>query len=133
MSNQADHSERIDRLHQAGLVDMHFDLPMDLYEKRARQGVVEADFLADFLAGGVGVLGAAIYLEDHYLPEMGLRVALGQVARLYAEAEACERLSICRNHADILQARQAGRIAVLITMSPLRSQDTYSSFEGTYP
>ena len=28
---------RIDRLHVGGIVDMHFDLPMDLYEKRDRK------------------------------------------------------------------------------------------------
>ena len=33
---------RIDRLHAHGVVDMHFDMLMDLYDKRDRAGVLEA-------------------------------------------------------------------------------------------
>ena len=33
---------RIDRLHAPGLIDLHYDLGMDLYEKRHRGGVLAA-------------------------------------------------------------------------------------------
>jgi membrane dipeptidase len=108
--------ERIQRLHQHGLVDMHFDLPMDLYEKRARQNVLTTDFLPDFEAGDIGVVGVALYLDDRYLPDMGLRVALDQIARLYAEVDQSGRFAICKRNRDILQARAQGKIALLITM-----------------
>jgi len=107
---------RIDRLHAHGLVDLHFDLPMDLYEKRGRQDVLETDFLPELEAGQIGVIGAAIYIEDRYLPEMALRVALGQIARLFAEVQQCDRFAICENYTDIVRARQVGKIALLITM-----------------
>ncbi len=67
--------ERIDRLHADGIVDLHFDLPMDLYEKRDHANVLSTDYLPELEAGGVGVLGAAIYIEDRYMPEMSLRIA----------------------------------------------------------
>src|SRR6267143_777141 len=108
--------ERIDRLHARGLVDLHFDLLMDLYEKRERANVLTTKFLPEFEAGNIGVLGTAIYIEDRYLPEMALRVALGQIARLYAEVEMSDRFAICKNCREILAAREAGRIALLITM-----------------
>src|SRR5688572_25365 len=108
--------ERIQRLHQHGLVDLHFDLPMDLYEKRTRQNVLATDFLPDLEAGDIGVIGVALYLDDRYLPEMGLRVALDQIARLYAEVDQSDRFAICKSHQQILQARAAGKIALLITM-----------------
>jgi membrane dipeptidase len=107
---------RIDRLHASGIVDFHFDLLIDLYEKRDKPGVLVSHFLAEFEAGGIGVLGVAIYIEDRYLPEMGLRVALDQVARLYAEAEQTERFAICKTFAEIEQARAANKIALIITM-----------------
>ena len=47
--------ERIARLHRRGVIDMHFDLPMDLYDKRARQNVLATDFLEDLEAGDIGV------------------------------------------------------------------------------
>src|SRR5436305_9153643 len=88
--------ERIERLHAGGVIDMHFDLPMDLYEKRDRRNVLETEFLPEFEAGNISVVGAAIYIEDRYLPQNGLRVALDQIARLYAETAASERFAICK-------------------------------------
>ncbi len=107
---------RIDRLHAPGLIDMHYDLLMDLYEKRDRKGALAADYLADFKAGGITVLAAAIYIEDKYLPEMGLRVALDQIALLYDEVARSRDFAICQTYHDIEVARQAGKIALLITM-----------------
>ena len=108
--------ERIDRLHESGIVDLHFDLLIDLYEKRDRPGVLASHFLPEFEAGGIGVLGVAIYVEDRYLPEMGLRVALDQVARLYAELGQTKRFAVCKTFAEIEQARAANKIALVITM-----------------
>jgi membrane dipeptidase len=108
--------ERIDRLHAGGVVDFHFDLLIDLYEKRDQPGVLVSHFLPEFEAGDVGVLGVAIYIEDRYLPEMGLRVALDQVARLFAEVEQTERFAICKTFTEIELARAANKIVLLITM-----------------
>ena len=108
--------ERIDQLHADGVVDLHFDMPMDLYEKRDRTNVLASDYLPELEAGNIGVLGAAIYIEDRYMPEMGLRVALDQIARLYAEAEQGSRFAICKSHQEILHARNDRKIALLITM-----------------
>ncbi len=108
--------ERIDLLHAGGIVDFHFDLLIDLYEKRDRPGVLVSHFLPEFEAGDIGVLGVAIYVEDRYLPEMGLRVALDQVARLYAEMEQTNRFAVCKTFAEIEQARAANKIALVITM-----------------
>jgi membrane dipeptidase len=103
---------------------MHFDLPMDLYEKRDRKNVLETDFLPEWEAGSVGVLSAAIYIEDRYLPEKGLRVALDQVARLYAESERSGRFVICKSYPEIQQARETDRIALVITMEGIEPLGT---------
>jgi membrane dipeptidase len=108
--------ERVARLHRHGVIDMHFDLPMDLYDKRARENVLATDFLADLDAGDVAVAGVALYLEDRYLPEMGLRVALDQLARLYLEVDKSDRFAICRTYGEILRAREQNKIALLLTM-----------------
>jgi membrane dipeptidase len=116
--------ERIDRLHAGGIVDLHFDLPMDLYEKRERNNVLKTEFLPELEAGNIGAVGVAIYIEDRYLPETGLRVALDQIARLYAEMEACQRFAICRSHREIQKAREEGKIALLITMEGIEPLGT---------
>src|SRR5215472_3170594 len=107
---------RIERLQAGGIIDMHFDLPMDLYEKRQDRDVLETEFFPEFEAGNISVVGAAIYIEDRYLPEAGLRVALDQVARLYAETAASERFAICKNYREIQAAQEMGRIGFVITM-----------------
>ena len=108
--------KRIDQLHLGGLVDMHFDLPLDLYEKRNHPGTLVSHYLPEFEAGNIGVVGSALYVEDRYLPEMGLRVALDQVARLYAEVEATDRFAICKTSDEINHARNKKQIALVITM-----------------
>jgi membrane dipeptidase len=108
--------ERMDRLQVGGIIDLHFDLPMDLYERRDRENLLESEFLPELEAGNIGAVGAAIYIEDRYLPEAGLRVALDQIARLYAETEACDHFAICKSYREIQKAREAGKIALLITM-----------------
>jgi len=117
-------AERIDRLHGGGIIDLHFDLPMDLYEKRDRKNVLETEFLREFEEGNVGVAGVAIYIEDRYLPETGLRVALDQIARLYAETEQCGRFAICKSYREIQKVRGADKIALLITMEGIEPLGT---------
>src|SRR5437899_4216511 len=106
----------IDRLHADGVIDLHFDMPMDLYGKRDRKIVLVTDYLPELEAGNIGVLGAAIYIEDRYMPEMGLRVGLDQIARVYAEAEQCSRFAICKSYQEILDARKDRKIGLLVTM-----------------
>jgi membrane dipeptidase len=116
--------ERIDRLHAGGIVDMHFDLPMDLYEKRDRKNVLETEFLSELDAGNISAVGVAIYIEDRYLSETGLRVALDQIARLYAETATSRRFAICKNYQGIEKARETDRIALLITMEGAEPLET---------
>lgn len=115
---------RINRLHAPGLVDMHFDMLMDLYEKRHRSQVMATDYLPQLQAGGIGVLGVAIFLENKYLPEMALRVALDQIARLYTEVAQTNAFAVCKSYADITAARQANQIALLITMEGVEALGT---------
>src|SRR6266571_1729452 len=93
--------QRVDRLQAGGVIDMHFDLPMDLYEKRAQPNVLVEEFLSEFEAGGMGLIGAAIYIEDKYLPARGTQVALDQISRLYTEAEQSKRCAVCRTCDEI--------------------------------
>jgi membrane dipeptidase len=108
--------QRIQRLHATGLIDMHFDLPMDLYEKRNREGVLTSQFLPEFEAGDIGVIGAAIYVEDRYMPELALRVGLDQISRVYAEVEKTNRFAVGKTWPEIESARKVGKIAIILTM-----------------
>src|SRR4026208_2368985 len=108
--------KRVDHLQAGGVIDLHFDLPMNLYEKRKRENVLETEFLPELEAGNIGVVGVAIYIEDRYLPDAGLRVALDQIARLYAETQVCPQCAICKSYRDIENTLKEDKIALLITM-----------------
>jgi membrane dipeptidase len=107
---------RVSRLQAAGVIDMHFDLPLGLLWNRGRQNVVATDFLPDFDAGNLGLLGVAVYVEDKYLADQALRVGLDQVALLYQELEVTPRLMLCKTFADIRRAQREGRIGLLLTL-----------------
>src|SRR6184192_3984520 len=108
--------ERITRLHGQGMIELHFDLPMVLYDNRDRKNVLASHFLPEFEAGDIGTVAAGIYIEDQYVPDKALEVALGQVARIYVEVERCDRFTICRSYAEIKHAREQGKMGLLITM-----------------
>src|SRR5436305_13614926 len=108
--------ERITRLHGQGIIDLHFDLRMFLYDNRDRKNVLASHFLPELEAGDIGTIAAAIYIEDQYVPGKALEVALGQVARMYVEVEHCDRFAICRSYAEIKRAREQGKIALLIAL-----------------
>jgi membrane dipeptidase len=116
MDSKESIEKQVEQLHASGLVDMHFDLPLDLYEKRNHPGALVSHYLPEFEAGNIGVVGTALYVEDRYLPEMGLRVALDQVAQLYAEVDSSDRFAICKTNGEIKRARKENKIALVITM-----------------
>jgi membrane dipeptidase len=107
---------RIARLHADGVIDLHFDLPLGLFLNRGRQKIIATDFLPEFQAGDIGLLGVALYVEDQYLPNDALQVGLMQVADLLGEVEATPRLLLCRTFAEIERARREDRIGLLLTM-----------------
>ncbi len=98
------------------LIDLHFDLPLGLFLQRARHDVIATDFLPQFEAGNIGLLGVALFVEDQYLPAEGLRIALDQIALLQRELETTPQLVFCRSFAEIEAAEKSGRIGLLLTM-----------------
>jgi len=101
--------QRVDQLQAGGVIDMHFDLPMDLYEKRAQPNILATEFLPEFETGGMGIIGAAIYIEDRYLPDDGLQIGL-------TEADQSKRCVVCRTHKEISRALESKKIGFVITM-----------------
>ena len=107
---------RVEGLLSRGVIDFHFDLPMELYAKRDHVGLFAEKYLPELQAGNIAVFVAAIYIEDKYLPGNAFEVARGQIARLVAEAELSKKAAVCRGYREIEAARAAGKIAILIGM-----------------
>ena len=118
-------SAHVRELHrQAFTIDAHFDLAYDVANRRDRgqEAVIETCHLDGFRAGGFNLIVSSIYINDYFLPEMGLRKALDQISYLYAEIDALPgALRLCRNFQDLLESREQNQIGILL------------SFEGADP
>jgi membrane dipeptidase len=117
--------ERIKNIHKNfTIVDAHFDLLIDVENKRRRgqEKVIEAEYLPEFKEGGVNTIVSSIYIEDHYLPEMALRKALDQISAFYSELdESGDKIMFLKNCFDAERALREGKIGIFL------------SFEGVEP
>ncbi|MBY0087049.1 dipeptidase [Brevibacillus brevis] len=100
-------------------IDAHFDLLLDVAIQRehGRRKVIETDYLPDFVAGGVDTVVAAIFIDNKFLPEMGLRKALQQISALHAEAdESPDKIMVCKSVSDIETAKRQGKIGFVLSL-----------------
>ncbi|HNX30340.1 MAG TPA: membrane dipeptidase [Holophaga sp.] len=106
------------------VIDGHSDLLSDV-EARRRSGavkVIETEYLPDLLAGGVSALIASVFVDDAFLPEMALRIAMRQIGALHQELdESPDKLKLCTTGADVLDAHREGKVGLVL------------SFEGAEP
>jgi membrane dipeptidase len=114
------HRDHIGDLHRRALtVDAHFDLTYDVANRRERgeSKVVEERYLPHFAGGDFNLIVSAIFINDVYLPEMGLRKALDQISYLHDEiADSPGKFRICRTIAETQAARNAGELAIFLSL-----------------
>ncbi|MDQ2868621.1 MAG: membrane dipeptidase [Verrucomicrobiota bacterium] len=108
-------NETTARLHGDGIVDMHFDLPVGLLLSESPCGAIARDFLPGLKTGGGGVLAVAIFIQDKDVPR-AYEIALEEIALLNDELARTPELVLCRDFAEIENARANHRIALLLTM-----------------
>lgn len=104
---------------RAFIIDAHFDLTHEVANRRDRgaKKVVETDYLPGFLSGGMDLIVSAIFVHDWFLPEMGLRKALDQIAYLHREMdETPGRFRLCRSMAEAEAARADDEIALFLSL-----------------
>lgn len=112
--------QRVKAIHQkAYTVDAHFDLTYEIANRRERgqKKVIETDYLHQFKAGGFNLIVSAIFIHDYFLPEMGLRRALDQIACLHQEIEESPgQFCICKNTAEARTAGENGEIGIFLSL-----------------
>ncbi|TKB11619.1 dipeptidase [Desulforhopalus sp. IMCC35007] len=112
--------QQIQKLHdRAFIVDAHFDLTYEVHNRRERgeRQVIERDYLPQFKAGGFNLIVSAIFIHDYFLPEMGLRRALDQIACLHEEIdESPGKCCLCRTTAEAVQARKNNQVAIFLSL-----------------
>jgi membrane dipeptidase len=111
-------------LEEAVIVDAHFDLAMDLQDRRDRgqKDILGRDYLPGFRQGGVDLIVSSIFLHDWYLPEMALRKALTQISILKQEIEKHQdEVMLVTGRKDLETALEKGVLGIIL------------SFEGADP
>ncbi len=111
----SDSCETVQRLRARGLIDFHFDLPMELLAKRDQPNLFQSEYLPQLEEGGIGLFVAAIYIEDKNLPN-AFQVALDQIECMRSAAERSGRAVVCRSFAEIEATRAGGKIAIIFGM-----------------
>lgn len=102
------------------VVDAHFDLAMDLLYRweRGRKDLL-SPWLAAFRKGNFNLVVSSLFVSGSFLPEMGLRRALDQVAVLVREIRRTEGVTLCRTMEDIERARREGQVGILLSFEGL--------------
>ena len=112
--------DKVEEIHRSAFtVDAHFDLTYDLANRRERgkQKVIKNNYLKNFKKGSVDLVVSAMFVHDLFLPEMGLRRALGQISHLHDELEETPGLfRLCRTTREAFAAREDGEIALFLSL-----------------
>ncbi|WP_313340856.1 membrane dipeptidase [Sedimentibacter sp.] len=74
------------------VVDTHLDLAGEIYNRylAGEKEVIKNRYLENFKNGGFNIIVSSLFMDDIFLPEMGLRVALGQIRALMEDIETCD-------------------------------------------
>lgn len=112
--------EQLENIHnEINIVDAHFDMLVHVLKKRnlGHKKVIERDFIPGFLEGGVNLVVASLFVDNQFLPEMGLRTALDQVSVLYEEIqESPDKLMLCKSYKDIEEAINKNKIGIVLSL-----------------
>ncbi len=116
----ANSRERADRLNgESFVVDAHFDLPWDVanQRERGREAIIAEQYLERFRTGGFDLIVAAIFIENFFLPEMGLRRALAQISFLEEEVDTLAgSVRLCRRLEEIRRTAADGQVGLLLSL-----------------
>lgn len=109
-------------LKETAVADLHLDLPGELL-MRSRMGekdVIRRRYLPSWRRSGVCLIGAAVYVEDHYLPEAGLRNVLLQIEALKEELSGLSgEAHLVRGREDLMRAREKGSVGIFLYLEGL--------------
>jgi membrane dipeptidase len=100
------------------LVDAHLDLGAIVYEgkRRGETRVIEEHFLGPFKAAGIKLVVGAIFVDDIYLPEKALRVAVNQVEDVLEEIEESSDLMLVTDGGSLEACLEGDRIGIILSL-----------------
>ena len=117
MQIEEQYLEQAVRLHQScPVVDAHLDLAGELllHVNNGERDVLRRHYLEELREGGFNLVVSSVYLENQYLPEMGLRMAMDQIGVLLEEVDRNEEFLLVKTAQDLDRALEEDRIGILL-------------------
>lgn len=101
------------------VVDSHLDLGGIIYNRRKKglRKVLENLFLEDFRKGGFNFIIGAIFIENEYLPDLALSIALKQIQNLKNDISECEdNFMLVQTKNDMDTALENNKIGIILSL-----------------
>ena len=117
MQIQEQYMEQARKLHQAcPVAEAHLGLAGELllHVNKGEREALRRHYLDELREGGFNLVVSSVYLENEYLPEMGLRKAMDQIGVLLEELDQNEEFLLVKNVRDLDRALEEDRIGVLL-------------------
>ncbi|MBN2259548.1 MAG: membrane dipeptidase [Clostridiales bacterium] len=102
--------------------DAHLDLGYYVYWKRylGEKEVINRHYYDDFVGGGMKLVIAAIYIDDIFLPDMGLKMAIREINALLEEIEeSMDRYMLIKCKEDLKELLQSDKIGIILSLEGL--------------
>ncbi len=117
-----DYLKQANLIHKkTGVIDAHFDLAPQIlrFRQKGERNVLENKFLKDFIDGNIKVVVAAVFIDNIFIPEMALKLALCQIEALHEDVLECHSFVIATNKAELQKGINNGKIVILISLEGL--------------
>ena len=118
-----DFREAAIELHNNNIViDAHLDLAGEIYNRNlaGEKDIIKNYYLKDFQKAGFNIIVSSLYIDSIFLPEMALRVALGQIRALIEDIESCkEEVILVKSKEDLRKVIKDNKIGIIISFEGL--------------
>ena len=118
-----DYKELALELHKNNIVvDTHLDLAGEIYNRymAGEKEVIKNHYLENFKKGGFNLIVSSLYIDELFLPEMALRIALGQIRALIEDVESCQgEVFLVKTKEDLNKAVNENKVGIIISFEGL--------------
>ena len=104
------------------VVDTHLDLAGEVYNRylAGEKEVIKNRYLDNFKKGGFNIIVSSLFLDDIFLPEMALRMTLGQISALMEDVEACNgEVVLIKTKEQLNQVVKENKIGIILSFEGL--------------
>ncbi len=102
--------------------DAHLDLGYFVYWKRylGERNVINRYYYDDFKKGGLKLVIAALYIDDLFLPDLGLKMALREYNALAEEIEEnLDRYMLVKDQNGLKEVLESDKIGIIVSLEGL--------------